>query len=274
MARHHRFTCAAIVMVLCAAIPAWAGDDPQHSTGGNVTVGAVAVREVRVRPVIVRDGTRPQPAVSPRREVPRPFVPNVISRPGQNPYLGSTATARYGQPVINGYGHRRYYEFVPRVSAGYGLVVGYPVAYPYPYIYPFLNEPGSIGPPPLPPSYSMSALPPNAYATSTYSNVVGPIAVGTPNPVGLDCGVDPAASVPCGGVSFDIAPAGAQVSVEGVYVGTVDAFSPSRPPLALSPGVHYIEIRMPGFRTEVFDVTIAAGEVTPYQGTLLPLRTQ
>jgi PEGA domain-containing protein len=84
----------------------------------------------------------------------------------------------------------------------------------------------------------------------------------------------PGASAPCGGLSFDVLPADAQVSVEGIFVGSVDGFSPTRAPLVLAPGVHYVEVRRPGYRTETFEVTIGAGAIVPYRGSLEPLRTR
>jgi len=66
------------------------------------------------------------------------------------------------------------------------------------------------------------------------------------------------------------------VYVDGVFEGLVEDFDGASEPLLLAPGTHYVEIRLAGFRTATFDVTITPGEVTPYQGTLerLRLRTQ
>ena len=162
----------------------------------------------------------------------------------------------------------------PRASAGYGLFYGYPVPYQYFYSYPAgfqssyaltFYDPAPYLPPSAPPS--MSPPPRN-----TYSNVES-VVPGATNEALFACD-DPNASVPCGGVSFDVLPGDAQVSVEGILVGTVDGFSPTQPPLALAPGVHYIEVRRPGYRTAVLEVMITGGEVTPYQGALEPLRTR
>jgi hypothetical protein len=73
-------------------------------------------------------------------------------------------------------------------------------------------------------------------------------------------------------VIFDITPAAAQVFVDGVFVGTVEDFGPKTAPLLLEPGDYYVEIRRAGFRSATFDVSIVAGEVIPYQGTLVRLR--
>ncbi len=71
-----------------------------------------------------------------------------------------------------------------------------------------------------------------------------------------------------GGVSFEITPSGAAVSVDGTYVGTVANFSPTSQPLGLTPGRHHIEVRAAGYRTLAFDADVTPGQVTPYQGTL------
>jgi hypothetical protein len=269
------FSSLATLMALLGAIPVLADDHGhRHSREGAVVItdvqGAlpvreVTVRDVQVRPVVVRP-VAPRPSVSPRPEVPRPVLPDVISRPHQSAY--PQATSR--QPSA-GYtrGRRSYYLFSPRFNIGTSLLVGYPVAYPYPYAYPFIYDPNPYPAYPAP-TASMASAPPTTYSNLPSGGVTPAVAINTP----LDCGVDPNASTPCGGVSFDVFPGDAQVSVEGVFVGTVDGFSPTRPPLVLSPGQHYIEIRMPGYRTEVFETTVNAGEVIPYQGTLEPLRTR
>ena len=269
------FSSLTTLLALSAAIPSLA-DDHGHRHGrdgavvvtevqGALPVREVTVRDVQVRPVVVRPAA-PRPSVSPRPEVPRPVLPDVISRPQQSVYPQAT----YRQPITtySGRGRRSYYAFSPRLNIGANLLVGYPVAYPYPYAYPFIYDPTPYPAPTASPS--MSAAPRNSYSNSPVGGVSPAAAMNTP----LDCGVDPNASTPCGGVSFDVFPGDAQVSVEGVFVGTVDSFSATRPPLVLAPGQHYIEIRMPGYRTEVFETTVNAGEVIPYQGTLEPLRTR
>ena len=75
-------------------------------------------------------------------------------------------------------------------------------------------------------------------------------------------------------MSFEITPGNAQVFVDGIFAGVVDDFDESSAPLLLSPGAHYVEIRLTGYRTATFDVTIVPGEVTPYQGALDRLRLQ
>ena len=242
-----------MLAALCACFP-------------GVSEAQVVVREVQVRGVQVREVNVPQPrpAVNPRAVIPRPMLPDVISRPYQSPYPSSYNRA---QPV---YGHRSYSNS-SHVKGGY---VGYPV-YPYAYPYPFIYEPPAIYVPseiyvtPAPYSAFNMAPPP----ATTYSNVETP-AAGAPSVAGLACTGDPGSPAACGGLSFDISPLNAQVYVEGVYVGTVDNFSPVRAPFALAPGLHYVEVRFPGYRTATFEVTIGAGEVTPFQGALEPLRTR
>jgi hypothetical protein len=290
MRGHRRFSCAAMLMALGVSVPAFADDHGHHhghdgavvvtEVRGALPVRDVVVRDVQVRPVVVRP-VGPRPAVAPRPEVPRPFLPDVISRPQQSAYpQANYPQSNYPQSshrYTNGYsgrGRRSYYVFSSRFNIGTGLLVGYPVAYPYPYAYPFLYDsspypaypdPGYQAPSPSP---SMSASPGN-----TYSNMGG-VTPAPPLSTPIDCGVDPNASTPCGGVSFDVFPGDAQVSVEGVFVGTVDRFSSTRPPLVLAPGRHYFELRLPGYQSVVFEADVNAGEVIPYQGTLEPLRTR
>jgi hypothetical protein len=191
------------------------------------------------------------------------MLPDVISRPNQSPYPSSY---NRGQAT---YGRRTYSS---HVKGGY---VGYPV-YPYAYPYPFIYEPPAIYVPSeiyVAPATPYSAPTMAAPPPTTYSNVES-VGAGAPSIAGLACTSDPGSPAACGGLSFDISPSNAQVYVEGVYVGTVDSFSPSRPPFALAPGLHYVEVRFPGYRTATFEVTIGAGDVTPFQGALEPLRTR
>ncbi len=77
-----------------------------------------------------------------------------------------------------------------------------------------------------------------------------------------------APSVAYGGVSFQIDPPGAAIFVDGTAVGTAADFGPNEAPLTLAAGHHYIELRAQGYKTTAFDVTVVAGQVIPYQGTL------
>jgi hypothetical protein len=253
-------------VALLAATSAFADEHGHHGRRPDVEVRPAAppdtVRDVTVRAVQVRDVVvNPPPAVRTIRTDPataRPFLPDTISRPPQSRSFRPAPPSNRGSTRIG----RRYYSFSPRGSLGYGLLVGYPVAFPYPWAYPFVYEPPSA-------PIAGSAAPPR----NTYSNVDS-VSANAPQAMPFGCGVEPSVPTPCGGLSFDVAPSEAQVSVEGMFVGTVDRFSPSAPPLMLSPGLHYVEVRLPGYRTVAFEVTVGAGEVTPYQGSLEPLRTQ
>ncbi len=155
--------------------------------------------------------------------------------------------------------------FTPRFNVGFGVVVGYPVIYPYAHPYdpfaPISGYPAYPIAPPAPNTYSnVNSLPAGSSVVTVASSL----------PAAISC----EASAPCGGVSFDIAPSTAQVYVDGVFAGLVEDFDGASEPLLLAPGTHYVEIRLAGFRTATFDVTITPGEVTPYQGTLERLRLQ
>jgi hypothetical protein len=75
-----------------------------------------------------------------------------------------------------------------------------------------------------------------------------------------------------GGVSFEITPNTAAVYVDGQYVGTVANFAPTAQPLTLTPGRHHLEVRSPGYQTMAFDADVTPGQVTPFQGTMQPIR--
>ena len=242
----HAASLAFAILAVLAAGPVVAGESGQRTApSGNVVGNDVIVREVQVRDVRVPPAQRPSTAI------PRPFLPDAISRP-QGHFVPPPGERHSGT--------RRSREF----RGGYGAaVVGYPVGFP---IYPFVFEqPYTFyNPPSYPAAAGIAPTPP------IYSSAPGLVA-GTPSFATIDCA---GASGPCGGLIFDVSPADAQVSVEGIFVGSVDAFSPLRAPLVLAAGVHYIEVRRPGYRTETFEVTIGAGAIVPYQGTLEPLRTR
>jgi hypothetical protein len=73
-----------------------------------------------------------------------------------------------------------------------------------------------------------------------------------------------------GGLSLDITPDDASVSVDGEYVGVARDFSPVHQPLTLTPGRHHVELQAPDAAPIAFDVDIVPGEVLPYSGTLQP----
>jgi hypothetical protein len=71
-----------------------------------------------------------------------------------------------------------------------------------------------------------------------------------------------------GGVSFDIQPPDATISVDGSYVGEVGNFGPEGAPLTLPAGPHHIDIQVSGGAPLSFDITVVPGQVIPYRGTL------
>jgi hypothetical protein len=74
--------------------------------------------------------------------------------------------------------------------------------------------------------------------------------------------------MPYGGVTFDVEPRDAELWVDGEYVGRVSDFTSYDPPLTLVAGRHHIELGSRSFRSIEFDITVVAGQVIPYQGTL------
>ena len=244
--RGHGALFASMLALLAATPPDAAGEGGQRSAGtGNVVVNEVAVRDVQVREVRVPPAQRPSTAA-------RPFLPDSISRRDQ---------AHFSAPADRSSASRR--SFASRSKSGSGLV-GYPIGFP---VYPFVFDQLAYT------FYAPPAYPtPSAIASPSWG--APGLVAGTPSFAAIDCGVAPGASAPCGGLSFDVLPIDAQVSVEGIFVGAVDVFGPTRAPLVLAPGVHYVEVRRPGFLTAAFEVTVAPGTIVPYRGALEPLRTR
>jgi hypothetical protein len=220
---------------------------------------------VVVRPVQVREVRVHQPSPTPLHDqrptfgLPRPVDPAFISRPIRRPQ--STVTNPRFSNRRSGRGHIS--NFKPRFNVTSGVVVGFPVIYPYAYPYD-----------PFSPTYGSTPYIVTPSAPNTYSNVdsLPAPASRVTSTASLPAAISCEAAAPCGGVSFDISPSTAQVYVDGTYAGLVEDFDGASEPLLLAPGTHYVEIRLAGFRTATFDVTIAAGEDTPYQGTLERLR--
>jgi len=159
--------------------------------------------------------------------------------------------------------YRPYYSFRPRLSLGFGLWVGYPVPYYDPFYYPDYAYSYPY-PPAAYPAYPPAVnSPQSAYPVSPYPQDGSLDSA----PQGGSINVQPSASN-TGGLSFDITPSEAEVSVDGNPVGTVDQFTPNSQPLGLSAGRHRVEIRARGYQTITFDVNIVAGQVIPYQGSL------
>ena len=241
---------------------------PVVIVGQPVTVRSTFDRpDVPARPSAVRE---PSIAGSMRRgDPPRIGFGSIPVRTG----FGTQPPVRTGfenAPVRTGFGVRPPFAPVPvtiepRHAAGSKrirgakrsrvktIVVGYPV--PYLYCCPQYGATSSPSYYPTPPGYR--------------SGVQGGIGVSAgPSTYWMDLANEPGAT---GGLFFSVAPADAQVSIDGVYAGTVLDFSSGRP-LMVIPGRHYIELRAPGYRTVALDVTVAAGQVIPYEGELERLR--
>lgn len=258
-------TVSSLLTVLTAGVilPAAVSAQDRAAMAGAVIVRPVQVREVRVH----QPSPTPVHDQRPTFGLPRPVDPAFISRPHDFardkpiPRPQSIVTTPRFLNRRPGRGHGS--NFKPRFNVGSGVVVGYPVIYPYAYPYdPFSPTYGS-------PAYVVATPSPNTY--SNVDSLPAPssrVTAASSLPAAISC----EAAAPCGGISFDISPATAQVYVDGTFAGLVEDFDGASEPLLLAPGTHYIEIRLAGFRTATFDVTITPGEITPYQGTLERLR--
>ena len=142
----------------------------------------------------------------------------------------------------------------PRVVAPYRVApyryYGYrPYVYhPYPYAYHFRPRFG------LGFGISLGYPIPYAYYDPLAYPVGGPITV--------------APGTAYGGLTFQMSPSDATVTVDGTFAGIVgDFYDPGRP-LSLPAGRHHVEINAPGFNGLIFDVDVPPGQVVPYQGDL------
>jgi hypothetical protein len=123
-----------------------------------------------------------------------------------------------------------YYAYRPRFTFSFGIGVGYGVAYPWAYWNPYGT-------------YNYGIAIHSGYTARNYYNYVG-------------------------GVSFDIQPLDAAVFIDNAYVGVAADFGPDQMPLTLAAGRHTVELKSEGYRTATFDITVVAGQVVPYRGTL------
>jgi PEGA domain len=225
-----------VAIALAGAAPASA----QQRHGGGSSSGHV---HANAGGRSVQRDSRPRGSVQQRRVVP--------VRPAYRGSRGPLVRTRIVRPF-----YRPFYAFRPHFSLGLGLFLGYPVAYPWDYVGLYPWDPyayDGFGPyaaygAPAPP-------PPNAPADDPF----GTVAPGT---------APDADSRNVGGISLDISPSDATVTVDGSYAGTVGDFSPSSAPLTLVPGPHHVVVAKPGFRSMIFDATIAQGQVLPYQGQM------
>ncbi len=74
------------------------------------------------------------------------------------------------------------------------------------------------------------------------------------------------------GVRLKLRPRDASVFVDGYYAGIVDDFDGVFQYLALRPGGHHIEIKMPGYQTAAVDLHIQPGRRMTYRTDLQPDR--
>jgi hypothetical protein len=249
----------AVATLVLSAGPALAGQrgHESRSGGGQAHVSSAsrsvaparAVAAPQARAVVRESG----PVVSGRAVVSNRFAgPQVVGRAEARPYgvTGRTVFVGGGRFVGGPVFSRPFYSFRPRYNLGFGLFVGYPVAFPYGYYYSPYNYAYGY------PVYGMAEPVPTYPGDGYYGSGSGY--------------TDNSASY--GGVTFDIQPANASVYVDGKYVGTVAEFSAQQPPLSLTLGRHHVDIRLQGFQTLSFDVDAAAGQVTPYQGAMQPIR--
>jgi hypothetical protein len=179
----------------------------------------------------------------------------------------------FGRPVviiprflISAPFNRPFYSFRPRFNLGFGLFVGYPVAFPSWYDYPFSYDYGYGA------GYNSGY---NSGYGSGYNSGYSYSAPVQVNGYPADSGsvsVDPGAAAAYGGVSLDITPTGAAVFVDGVYVGIVNDFSPTKAPLTIAVGDHHIELRAQGYQSMAFDLTVTSRQIVPYQGTMQVIR--
>jgi len=254
---------------------------PASAQERRAPAGPVVVREVEVREVRVQETTRPRlDDQRPTFGGERPVDPLYISRPIPRPQFDASTTRQLNssgsrlppRDANRRRGRNGSATFKPRFNTGYGVVVGYPIIYPYAYPYdPFSPSVGvPYGQPPAPNTYSNVEQPPLGGSVAPVTPVmpVTPVTPSSPAPAAIAC----ERSVACGGISFDLTPGNAQVYVDGSFAGLVEDFDATSAPLLLAPGDHYVEIRLTGYRTAIFDVTVNPGEVTPYQGTLERLR--
>ena len=154
------------------------------------------------------------------------------------PSQGYHTQRYYSQPnyVVRPYVVRRpvfvqpYYAFRPRLSLSFGIRVGYGVSYPFSSWDPFAFY-----------NYHLGIQP--GYNYRTYYDRVG-------------------------GLNFEIDPYDAEVYIDGEFVGYASDFSPEQMPLTLIAGRHRVELAAPGYEEVSFDITVVAGQVIPYQGTL------
>jgi hypothetical protein len=174
-------------------------------------------------------------------------------------------------PVYRSYGYHVYgypsyvyrpYLFRPHLSIGFGFFAGYyvPYSYSYPDYYPYPYSYGAYASPYGPYGYPNTGYP-EEYQQGSVTAAPQQL------PQGQAQGQAPGPQT-AGGVTFEVNPPTAQVSVDGQQVGTVQDFDGTKQPLTLAAGQHRIEIRAEGYQVVSFDVNVLAGQVIPYRGDL------
>ena len=76
-----------------------------------------------------------------------------------------------------------------------------------------------------------------------------------------------------GFLALQVQPTTAQVSVDGLYVGTVNDVRGMERGEPLEAGAHNVELSAPGYEPVTVNVRIAPGETTMYRGELNPVAT-
>jgi hypothetical protein len=77
-----------------------------------------------------------------------------------------------------------------------------------------------------------------------------------------------------GKLKLKVAPATADVMVDGYSVGIVDDFNGTFQKMELAAGPHHVEIAAPGYRSIAFDVRIEPNQTVTYRGELQPVSRQ
>jgi hypothetical protein len=188
-----------------------------------------------IAPNVVRPSVvAPRASVQPNVVVPGHAVPRAVPRSyayPAHPYTAHPYVVHPYHPYVVA-PYYRPYVFHPYFSVGFGFWAGYPVPYTYAYPYP---------------------VPVYGYGAPSTDVTVGP------------------SSTQYGGVSLEVTPADASVSVDGGYAGVVRDFDGTEHTLTLASGRHHIEISAAGFQPMSFDVDTVPGQIVPYRGDLQPL---
>lgn len=166
-------------------------------------------------------------------------------------------------------GHRPYPYYYP--SFGLGLYPGYLGHYGYPFSYSLYGY-GGFGHYAYGSRYGYGPYGSSPYGYGPYGYGAYGSGYGYGNGYGYSGGYAGGALRAYGRVRLRVKPRGAQVFLDGNYVGTVDDFDGAFQHLAVEAGPHQIEIRAPGFETVAFDVDVRPGPTITYRGGMRPLQ--